>query len=383
MPLIRLKEYFIGTVMPLWACIAFDADAGQFMEGLQLDGSADPSNIVRTRTAAREIYVFAHAAALGVGPEGGLEKAERAFQNLRRIAWLDGATSGYARAFNYRTGLVTDPERDLYDQACVLLALAWLARATGRKSYAAHIDELVAAMDVTLAAPHGGWAEDSIGSIPRRQNPHMHCLEAFLALWETAGAPAHVERAHAVFDLFRTHFFDSSIDTLRENYGPAWEISDAYRSDRLEPGHMAEWVWLTRRYDRLAGTDNSSYASALLGSALRLGPAGNTPFLLDETNADGRPLKATRRLWPQAELLKAYLMEARATGEATFFAKAEAVARALFETYLADTPAGTWRDCFDADGRCVATSIPGSSLYHLWSGVAELLEPEPGSSGNF
>jgi mannose-6-phosphate isomerase len=371
----RLKHHFIDTVLPFWASTAFDGEAGQFMEGLETDGSADPSGIVRIRTAARQVYVFAQASALGVAPQGALEKAEHAFANLRKTAWIDGDRPGFARAINYKTGQVTDPERDLYDHACVLLALAWLAKATGKASYGEQIAALVATMDTTLAAPHGGWAEDASGSIPRRQNPHMHVFEAFLALWEVGAGNAYAARASEQFGHFRTRFFDDKTGALREFFGPAWEISAAYGSDRLEPGHMAEWVWLVRRYETLSGTDQSDIRNRLHDTAARLGTDRGTPFLVDEAGLDGTPIKRSRRLWPQAERLKALLMQARATGEAHYLAEAEALAETLFATYLAETPAGTWRDCFDLDGKSIATSIPASSLYHLWSGVAELITP--------
>jgi mannose/cellobiose epimerase-like protein (N-acyl-D-glucosamine 2-epimerase family) len=373
--LTRLKDHFIDTVLPFWAITAFDEQAGQFMEGLETDGSADPGGIVRIRTAARQIYVFAQASVLGVAPQGALAKAERAFANLRKTAWIDGDKPGFARALNYKTAEVTDPERDLYDHACVLLALAWLAKATGKASYGEQISTLIETMDKTLAAPHGGWAEDSRGSIPRRQNPHMHVFEAFLALWEVGAGPAYAARASEQFGHFRTRFFDDTTGALREFFGPAWEIADEYNSGRLEPGHMAEWVWLVRRYETLSGTDQSDIRGRLFDTAVRLGTDRGTPFLVDEADLDGTPIKRSRRLWPQAELLKALLMQARATGEPRYMADAEALAETLFKTYLAETPAGTWRDCFDLDGRSIATSIPASSLYHLWSGVAELITP--------
>ncbi len=37
--------------------------------------------------------------------------------------------------------------------------------------------------------------------------------------------------------------------------GPAmidWRLGPEFRSNRIEPGHMAEWVWLLRRYARSA-----------------------------------------------------------------------------------------------------------------------------------
>ncbi|MDO9417817.1 AGE family epimerase/isomerase [Pararhizobium sp.] len=369
----RFEDYFINTVLPVWASTAFDETAGQFMEGLQLDGAPDPSGIVRTRTAARQIYVFAQAAVLGVAPQGALDKAETAFANLRKVAWVDGPAPGYARALHYPTAKITDPERDLYDHACVLLALAWLSKAAGKARYQSYIDEIIAAMDLTLAAPAGGWAEDGAGRLPRRQNPHMHYLEACLALWETGHGEAYAARAGQLLVLFQTRFFDEETGALREFFGPGWETEEAYGSHRLEPGHMAEWVWLLRRYTILSGNDQSTAGARLLEAAVRIGRSGETSFLVDEVLISGEPSKASRRLWPQAELLKALVVEGHAQDRADYRTDAERMIAALFETYLAETPAGTWRDCFDGDGQPIATSIPASSLYHLWTVIPELL----------
>ena len=46
------------------------------------------------------------------------------------------------------------------------------------------------------------------------------------------------------------------------------------------------------------------------------------------------------------------------------------------DRHLAWKPAGTWMDCFDAEGRPVADHIPASILYHVLLAVAELLRLE-------
>lgn len=373
MHLTRLTRFFVEEALPVWARTSFDERSGHFMEALELDGSADQSGIVRTRTAARQIYVFAHASVLGVAPEGALDKSERAFANLHATAWTAGNKPGYARAFNRFTGDVTDPERDLYDHACVLLALAWLWKATGKEHYRLLADKLLEAIDVTLAAPFGGWAEDSAGSLPRRQNPHMHFFESCLALCEIAEDTAYAGRTDALFDLFRSKFFEGEHGPLREFFGLDWEVSERFGSHRLEPGHMVEWVWLVRRYAKLRNRDEDALCTALLETAVAIGQDRPTPFLVDEALEDGTPLKQSRRLWPQAELLKAYIMQHEALGDPEYHGKAEELAEALLGTYLTGAPKGCWRDCFDLAGNPVSRTIPASSLYHLWSGIAELL----------
>ena len=48
----------------------------------------------------------------------------------------------------------------------------------------------------------------------------------------------------------------------------------------------------------------------------------------------------------------------------------------LLDRHLAWEPAGTWMDCFDAEGRPVADHIPASILYHVLLAFAELLRLE-------
>jgi mannose/cellobiose epimerase-like protein (N-acyl-D-glucosamine 2-epimerase family) len=370
----RLNRWCVNDALPYWASTGFDESHGHFVEGLALDGTPESSGGLRTRSAARLIYVFAQSASLGVAPTDGLAKAEVAFDSLHRCAWQAGEKPGYARAFNRFGGHVTDPSRDLYDHACVLLALAWLLKATDKDLYRVRITEVLHAIDVTLAAPHGGWAEDSENAMPRRQNPHMHFFEACLALVEVTGDPAHIARATKLFNLFESRFYDKRIEVLREYFGPAWEVDVAFGSGRLDPGHMAEWVWLLRRYASFGSTDVGLFCARLLLAAETLGADPKSCFLLDEVSEQGTVLKGSRRLWPQAELIKAHLVQHKATGNAVHIGQANRIASELFKTYLAQAPkAGTWRDCFDLEGHSIGATIPSSSLYHLWTAVAEVL----------
>lgn len=373
MSLQELERYVVDEALPKWAATAFDERHGHFMEALHLDGTPETTGIVRTRTAGRLIYVYAHASVLKAAPPGSLKMAERAFYNLHRVAWTAGSKPGYARAINRFTDEVLDPERDLYDNACMLLALAWLHKATNNPMYRLHIEETIAAVDQTLNDPFGGWAEDSVGSLPRRQNPHMHYLEASLALCETSDNAQSRQMADGLFVLFLTHFNAGTHGPLRENFGPHWEVSDRFRSNRLEPGHMCEWVWLARRYSLLTGRDVRELCDTLLTTGLAVGRFEGSVLLLDEATCEGAPLAPHRRLWPQVEMLKAFLMQYYALGDVAYRSEAEAIAKALRGSYLSGAPAGCWHDALDLEGHPIGKTIPASSLYHLWTAAVELL----------
>lgn len=137
-----------------------------------------------------------------------------------------------------------DETRDLYDNACVLLALAALFAATDRIAYRKQIEILLTAIDTTLADPAGGWAEDEHGTLPRRQNPHMHLFEACLVLATKTRDASHRRRLDGLYPLFLEQFYNRGAGPLCEFFGPAWERAPKFQSERLDPGHMCEWTWL-------------------------------------------------------------------------------------------------------------------------------------------
>src|SRR3569833_2881344 len=125
-PAARTRHWMFEHALPLWAYQGVDREHGGFAERLTTDGRFDPVDLKRLRGQARQIYAFSHAATLGFQP--GADLALQGLEFAERHAALSGG--GWARALG-RDGRVLDAALDLYDQACMLLALAWLARATG------------------------------------------------------------------------------------------------------------------------------------------------------------------------------------------------------------------------------------------------------------
>lgn len=371
MPLERYSDWLLRDALPFWLARTAD-DSGLFYEGLDLTGIPQPERELRLRTGMRQVYVFAHAGYLElVDPATAIALAETMAHRLRGMAWEAGGAPGWAARFQ-RSGEITDGRRDLYDHAFVLMALAHLRLATGNGLYEQWIDETLAVVDDVLAASHGGWAENDRHELPRRQNPHMHMFEACLGLFETTGAKAHLQRAESILDLLADHFIDPETGLLTEYFGPAWERSPAIGSDRLEPGHMMEWVWLLRRYRRSGHREIDGICSTFFAGALRVGETADG-FLVDEADAAGKPLIDRRRLWPQTEYLKALMVQSVATGDESLLDSAGALFDRIEATYLSGVPRGTWCDQFDLDGRPTAPDIPASILYHAFAPVVEVL----------
>jgi len=382
----QLRSWLGETLLPFWAGRGFDAVHGAFVEKFEPDGAPSRDDDTRVRVQARQIFVFAHAAASGFGSVG-LEPAERAYSFLDAHAW-DRAAGGWCHRLRY-DGAPLDRTKDCYDHAFVLLALAALYRAGGESSVydraVETADFLDAALGWTRAGAFDGYAERQVAAgaalpLPRRQNPHMHLLEAFLALYEASGEARWLARARRIHGLFLRHFLQR--DQLVEFFDADWsELAQDGRQWR-EPGHCFEWAWLLHRYATLTGDDSAADAMRpLYDRAWEQGVdrEGNAPFVVFEVvDPEGRVLAGgSKRLWPQCEAVKAALAVHERYGDAEALKRAQRLLGALFTTFAGlDRP--DWREQVDREGKIIRPGMPASSLYHLYLATAEAVRVLPG-----
>jgi mannose/cellobiose epimerase-like protein (N-acyl-D-glucosamine 2-epimerase family) len=287
---------------------------------------------------------------------------------------------------------VLDTRKDSYDHAFLLLAMAWLYRAGGDARVLRRAKETWAFFENRLGVfrdgQFDGYSEWQLpaGSalpLPRRQNPHMHLLEALLALYEASGEPAWLERAGRIFDLFERYFFDANSGQLIEFFDADWrEVPQEGRRLR-EPGHHFEWAWLLHRYAALSG--NAAAVPAMRGLfdwawAHGIDRSGAAPFVaFEELDPEGRVLAGgSKRLWPQTEAVMACLAVYERFGERAALTGARQLLDAMFATF-ADLESPRWREQVDRDGKLIREDLPASSLYHLFLAVAEAIRVLPGA----
>ena len=210
-------------------------------------------------------------------------------------------------------------------------------------------------------ARHGGWREAVPARLPRRQNPHMHLLEAMLAWLRVRDRPAFRSVAERVLALFDARFARSD-GALIERFTRAWTPHSVHGTV-VEPGHHAEWIWLLEEARALGLGDRTAARDALYDRLrVQLGMDG---WAVNAVLTDGTPINAGRRLWPQCEVLRAHLV----MGER---AAAERLARAILDTHLNAPTSGLWIDAFDDRGEPKHGLTPASSFYHLTGAVLAL-----------
>lgn len=354
----RLKSFLIDHSLSLWAPVD-----GAFIEQLHYQGSPDLAAPRRVRVLARQIYCFAKAAQLGWYPQGA-EIARAGVRYLLSKAKSPDGKPGFVHLLA-ADGTLLNPLRDTYDHAFILLAMATLYQLDRDVAVRAEIDILMQFVDTQLRSPDGGYLEGIPASMPRRQNPQMHLFEAFIVAFDATHDPAFQRRAGDIFGLFLSNMFDAKTGVLGEYFEEDWSRIEPVS---VEPGHQAEWVWLLKQFERITGCPTGKYRAVLLESALRYRDA--TGCLLDEGDVQGNIVKSTRRLWPQTEIVKAWLAQAESGVEGAADEARAALAR-LDQHYLQHPVRGGWYDQFDAEGRSLVDTIPASSFYHIICAVAE------------
>ncbi|MET0430468.1 MAG: AGE family epimerase/isomerase [Microvirga sp.] len=364
--MIDLKPWLIETALPFWRTQGWDSRFGGVHERFRFDARPDLDAVKRVRVQARQIYSYSHAAILGWDPDGTAFALQGLDWMLAKARSPDGKP-GFVHLL-HPDGSVADPLRDTYDHMFILLAVGWLARASGDAQVRTLVDEMLDLIDEHMSAPDGTLYEGIPRSLPRRQNPHMHCFEAMMGLHEALAYPGALDRAARLHDLFQTRFL-APAPKLREYFTDAWAVAPGPDGESVEPGHQVEWAWLLRRYERVAGQPAGTLPGRLLDDALGTADP-RTGFLVDEAGADGGVRRGSRRMWPQTELVKAWLVEAEA-GRDGAWDRAETALSALRDTYLAGPFEAGWIDQFDAGGRPMVDTVPASTLYHVLGMVIE------------
>lgn len=347
--------------LPLWGAAGFDADNGGFREALTLQGEPhEPRR--RTRSVARQVFVFATAAAEGFdGP--CLALAVRGFDFLAaRGRRPDGL---FVSAFSPE-GEVRDDTGHLYEHAFVMLAASALHRAQPDNPRWREEGEALRRALSVLRHEAGGYRE--VGDQPFQANANMHVFEAALA-WEAAtGDLAWAALADEVAELALTRFIDPESGVLREFFDAEWTAVEG-RAGLIEPGHQFEWAWLLRRWGHLRNDPRGATTARRLYEVGRRGVDPAREVAVNALWDDLSIRDGVARLWPQTERLKAALI----LGEA---ADALSAARGL-SRYLQTPAAGAWRDKMRPDGTFVDEPAPATSFYHLVGGILALIAHRP------
>lgn len=357
------RRWFLNKALPIWLDRGVDRSRGGFFEALDQSKAENTSDFRRLRVATRQIYVC--AAGLRLGAYAAREGLENGLAFLLESARHSGG--GFATKFDLNNAIL-DVTRDLYDQAFAAFALAHAYDATGITVLAVEADRLAAFITQSMRHPAGGFVEALPPSLPRRQNPHMHLLEASLAWAGLRSDGPYRDLAAELAALFQNRFFQAAQGCLPEYFDDALIPLTAAQDQVVEPGHHFEWIWLLHHAARLGVLDPQGEADALHKFAITHGIDPCTSMPYGELSTDGALRSRTCRLWSVSEWLKAECVYKGQDRDGRVAKAWAALARFL------DVPIpGLWHERWDGT-RFVPGAAPASTFYHIVLAIESMLE---------
>jgi len=358
----RLLDWTLTKSIPLWSTVGIHK-SGVTHEALDFAGEVVKHSRVRVRVVARQLYVFSLAKCLGWKSDQLDALIESHFNALdsscRRVDGLFG------QVFELDSQRLSNDNYTLYDTAFALLGFASARQHLNQTVVDAAIYRTIDSLDQVAAHPAGGFQE-TIAATERLQNPHMHLFESLLALRENE-FPGEIEtRIERLREFISGTFFDQNVHIVHEKASDKEAESHSY-----EPGHSMEWVWLLTWYARQRTQSTELFAAALYHRAL--GSLDENGFACMVANASSDSPDMSKRLWSQAELLKAYVSIALTeNGDRRQQAidAATGLCRNIYDHWLAPAVPGGWLDHLDFSGDVIAKNMPASTGYHLYGAIA-------------
>lgn len=365
-----LKNRLLLRWVPKWYG-AFSNPKGGFYERLGKGFQPVLTGQRRLVTQCRQLSIYSHACFM---------QNKYLYKNLKeQFEFIVG------RYFDPDTGLwhfslddsghVKDRTCDLYALTFVIFSCSHYYRATRDEratETARQVMELIDGkfrLEAGLAEALG--ADGTVLPQMRRQNPHMHLLEACLFAHEVWGDDIYETMADEMVDLFRTRFFDRDHTALVEFFtGDLTPHPE--KGDQLEPGHYFEWVWLLKKHAALKEDPalHAATCAALLEWANAYGWDQTYGGIYDTVSPDGSVLADTKRIWPFCEALKANaLMLDTAPDRQAIKDRTRAMVDVFEEQYMQER--GFWTEWLSRDLKPAADYMPGTTPYHVYFGIME------------
>jgi mannose/cellobiose epimerase-like protein (N-acyl-D-glucosamine 2-epimerase family) len=340
-----LSTWLTDHLVPIWAERAIQPNLPGYVEYFNADGSATSRPDKTTLVTARLTYTFSHAHVLKPS-DTTLHAAKHGLSFLlERCRSHDGSFRHSVQP----DGTPIDARSDLYDLAFVLFALGWYFHATGERYVLDVADELMSFIERELTHPLGGFMEDTLGSMPRRQNPHMHLLEACHGLAEATSDPRWLKRADELVTLMTTRLYDSETGSLGEFFTNDLSPASGISGLRREPGHQFEWTWLLYHHARLTGDARArATADKMFAFGSRNGLAGSSlpAPIIDAVDRTGDIREPTKLLWPQTEYVKALGARVEFLNDKTALQQMNQHVALIFKLYL-NSQTGFWVNQLD------------------------------------
>ncbi|WP_421855334.1 AGE family epimerase/isomerase [Marinomonas sp.] len=364
--LLSSQSFLFNELLNNWSRYGINKEKGYSYESMNHDWTSNNVGRVRLLTQCRQLYTFSHACQIKNTPEW----------QAMLTPLFDFITSHYyideRWIFSLNDDLsIKDTQSDAYALAFILLSFSHYYRATKDDRALSYMKKTHLFLLEKMQAQSGGFYESyPVDSTQiRRQNPHMHLLEGYVAAFETTQDKDYKEAIQSLLSLALEHFYHKDTKTLREFFSTDWSL-DAKTGHQVEPGHHFEWVWLLYQANKiLPNSDYTDLAQNLWRVAARHGLAENGGIYNQIDGNTYQPLDQEKRIWPITEYLKAITV--MPIGKEEKIDRLEKAINYAQQHYF--LPNGRWNEYLNEDNTPKDFPLPGTSSYHIFLGLTEVI----------
>ena len=360
------EKFLFDHLLPNWSEHGIDAEQGYSYESLNHDWSRNSVGRLRLLTQCRQLYTFSHACKLKEDSPWR-DKLMPLFEFIISHYYLDDRW-----IFSLNDDLtVKDEQSDAYALAFVLLSFSHYYQLSGDQRALSYMKQTHQFLMANMQAKAGGFYEAYPVDLTqvRRQNPHMHLLEGYIAAYQASQDAQYKQSIEFLLSLAHEHFYDKNSRTLREFFTNDWQIHPEI-GHQVEPGHHFEWVWLLyQAYQICPDPVHLELAQQLFSTGTRHGMSEDGGIYNQIDANTYVPLDEEKRIWPITEYLKAITVMPIGKEE-----KQLRLAKALEfmqQHYLLED--GRWNEYLDKENNAKDFPLPGTSSYHIFLGLVEVL----------
>ena len=364
--LLSSQSFLFDELLNNWSRYGINKEDGHSYESMNHDWTNNPLGRVRLLTQCRQLYTFSHACQIKNTPEWQ-EKLAPLFEFIISNYFINDRW-----IFSLNDDLsVKDKHSDAYALAFILLSFSHYYAVTSDDRALQFMKKTHRFLLENMQAEYGGFFE----SYPvdskqvRRQNPHMHLLEGYVAAFKATHDEEYKEAIQSLLSLSLKHFYHKETKTLREFFSTDWSL-DPKTGNQVEPGHHFEWVWLLFQANKiLPNSEYTDLAQQLWLTATRYGLAENGGIYNQIDGNTHQPLDREKRIWPITEYLKAITVMPIGKEE-----KIDRLVKAVSfmqQYYL--LPNGRWNEYLNEDNSAKDFPLPGTSSYHIFLGLTEVI----------
>ncbi len=373
----RFVDHVFTDMARLWLDYGWDAAGNHSIERLQAaDLAPAPLGYRRSMAVARQLFFFAQAWRVA-GHDACAARAHALYADLTGRFWDRQHDGWFFSLTPGGNGRPADPRKDAYGHAFAIFALSEYGAIFGKAAAIEWARRTLAAMQQHLLLPQGWFAQSASRDwrspdMALEQNPHMHLLEALLALHAATRDPAVLRDAGEIVLLFMQRLRADDGTKVLEHFDAAGR-PNGETGRIVEPGHSYEWAGLLLDYAAASGERQyRQIAAPLLAWADAQGFDPQYGGIYDQLDTEGRVVSDRKRIWPLTECIKLQAMRAMETAEPAAFTALDRRIAFLTQHYL--TPDGGWREFLRRDLSPDSDYLPATTPYHLATAALKVAE---------